>query len=45
MQEVEAMCSRVIFINEGRVRFDGTPEELKSGGRSLDERFQELTTA
>lgn len=43
MQEVEAMCSRVIFINEGRVRFDGTPDQLKSGGRSLDEKFHELT--
>lgn len=45
MQEVEAMCSRVIFINEGRVRFDGSPNELKAGGHSLDERFQELTKA
>jgi ABC-2 type transport system ATP-binding protein len=45
MQEVEAMCSRVIFINEGRVRFDGSPDELKSGGRSLDEKFHELTSA
>jgi ABC-2 type transport system ATP-binding protein len=28
LQEVEAMCNRVIFINEGRVVFDGTPHEL-----------------
>lgn len=45
MQEVEAMCSRVIFIDEGRLRFDGTPAEAKSGGKSLDERFHELTTS
>lgn len=45
LQEVEAMCSRVVFISEGRVRFDGTPEAFKVGGKSLDERFHELTTA
>ena len=28
LQEVEAMASRVLFINEGRLRFDGTPAEL-----------------
>lgn len=44
LQEVEAMCTRVIFISEGRVRFDGTPAQLTADGRSLDERFHELTT-
>lgn len=43
LQEVEAMCGRVIFINEGRVRFDGTPSELTAGGHTLDQRFHELT--
>ena len=43
MQEVEAMCSRVVFINEGQVRYDGTPEGLKTEGRSLDEKFHELS--
>ena len=28
LQEVEAMCNRVIFINEGRLVFDGTPGEF-----------------
>lgn len=45
MQEVEAMCSRVIFINEGRLRFDGTPADLKSDGHTLDEKFHELTAS
>ena len=31
LQEVEAMCNRVMFINEGRLVFDGTPAE--SDGR------------
>lgn len=43
LQEVEAMCGRVIFINEGRVRFDGTPAELTASGQTLDQRFHELT--
>jgi ABC-2 type transport system ATP-binding protein len=43
LQEVEAMADRVILIAEGRVRFDGTPAELRTDGRSLDERFRELT--
>jgi len=43
MQEVEAMCSRVLFINEGTLRYDGTPAELAAEGRSLDERFHELS--
>lgn len=45
LQEVEAMCNRLIFINEGRVVFDGTPSDLAAGGAKLDERFHELTGA
>ncbi len=44
LQEVEAMCSRVIFINEGRLKYDGPVLELTAGGR-LDDRFHELTVA
>jgi len=44
LQEVEAMCSRLLFISEGVLRFDGTPDELKAGGRTLDDRFHELTS-
>jgi ABC-2 type transport system ATP-binding protein len=43
LQEVEAMCNRVIFINEGRVVFDGTPAELTVHEKNLDERFHQLT--
>jgi ABC-2 type transport system ATP-binding protein len=28
LEEVEAVCSRVIIINEGKLVFDGTPKEL-----------------
>jgi ABC-2 type transport system ATP-binding protein len=43
LQEVEALADRVILISEGRMRFDGTPLELRAGGRGLDDRFHELT--
>ena len=44
LQEVEAMCNRVIFINEGRLVFDGTPAELAAEERNLDERFHQLSS-
>jgi ABC-type uncharacterized transport system ATPase subunit len=37
------MASRVIFINRGRVVFDGTPAEMQAGYTSLDDAFQSLT--
>jgi ABC-2 type transport system ATP-binding protein len=43
LQEVEAMCNRVVFINEGRLVFDGTPAELAAEQKNLDERFHQLT--
>jgi ABC-2 type transport system ATP-binding protein len=42
LQEVEAMCNRVLFINEGRLVFDGTPQDLAGRG-DLDEQFHELS--
>jgi ABC-2 type transport system ATP-binding protein len=45
LQEVEAMASRALFINEGRLVFDGTIEQLIKDGRPLDAHFRELTTA
>jgi len=43
LQEVEAVADRVIFINWGRVVFDGTPGEMRAGWPSLDEAFRSLT--
>ena len=43
LQEVEAMCNRVVFINEGRVVYDGTPAGLGSDPAALDAKFHELT--
>lgn len=44
LQEVAAVCSRVILINEGRIVFDGPMEQMEDA-RGLDERFHELTGA
>jgi ABC-2 type transport system ATP-binding protein len=43
MQEVEAIAKRVIFINEGRMIYDGTPKDLTKDGQSLDDRFRALS--
>ena len=45
LQEVEAMCNRVIFINEGRKVFDGTPDDFAKDVPNLDARFHLLTGA
>jgi ABC-2 type transport system ATP-binding protein len=45
LQEVEAMCNRVIFINEGRLAFDGTPTEFAAEQKNIDERFYQLSRA
>ncbi len=29
LEEVEAVCTRAVIINEGQIRFDGTPDELR----------------
>ena len=42
LQEVEAMVDHVILVNEGRVVFDGTVDEMASG-ESLDAAFHRLT--
>jgi len=45
LQEVEAVASRVLFINEGRLVFNGTIEDFKKKDIDIAERFRELTKA
>ncbi len=45
LQEVEAMASRVIMINEGRKVFEGSVSDLRSVRGDLAEAFHQLTTA
>lgn len=42
LQEVRAIADKVILVNQGKVRFDGTPDEL-AGDKGLEARFKELT--
>jgi ABC-2 type transport system ATP-binding protein len=42
LQEVDAVADRVIFIHNGRLVYDGAPEELREGG-SLEKPFYRLT--
>jgi len=46
LEEVEAVCSRMIIISRGRILVDSTPEKLKEKYRcSLDEVFRKITRA
>jgi sodium transport system ATP-binding protein len=44
MQEVAALCDRIIIIAEGLIAADGTPEELleRSGCDTLEDAFVKL---
>ena len=46
LEEVDAVCTRAVIIDKGRIVADGTPSELlaKSPTRRLDEVFRSLTT-
>ena len=43
LQEVQAVCSRVLLINEGRLVFDGSVQEMGGAQQDMDKRFRELT--
>ena len=44
LQEVEAMASRVIMINEGQLVYDGSVSELGANGEELQQAFHRLTS-
>lgn len=43
MQEVEALCSRVILLNKGKIVSDSPIEEFKGQYKSLEDSFHQLT--
>jgi ABC-2 type transport system ATP-binding protein len=45
MQEVEALCDRVIIINKGKVVSDSSLDMLRQAGGSLEDIFRKLTSA
>jgi ABC-2 type transport system ATP-binding protein len=43
LQEVKAICDRVVLISKGQLVFDGPTTELGDGGQAMEERFRALT--
>ena len=43
MQEVEAICDRVIIIKKGEIVADSPIQEMQSSGKALEDIFRELT--
>jgi ABC-2 type transport system ATP-binding protein len=43
LEEVEAICTRAVIIDQGRIIVDSTPAELRKRG-ALDDVFRSLTT-
>ena len=43
LQEVQAMASRVILINEGRLVYDGSLEDIDPSQKGLDKVFADMT--
>ena len=43
LQEVGPVADRVLFIHDGKIVFDGTPNELMKEGKTLEDQFYSLT--
>ncbi|HEU4677281.1 MAG TPA: ABC transporter ATP-binding protein [Candidatus Paceibacterota bacterium] len=43
LEEVERLCRHITIINKGKLVATGTREEFVEGGRSLEERYLEIT--
>jgi ABC-2 type transport system ATP-binding protein len=42
LQEVQAMAKRILFIDKGRLRFDGLAKDF-AAGQTIEDRFRELS--
>ncbi|MEV0143546.1 MULTISPECIES: ATP-binding cassette domain-containing protein [unclassified Nonomuraea] len=43
LDEADALCDRLLIIDGGRIVAEGSPAELKAGGRTLDDVFLDIT--
>ncbi|WP_049569400.1 ABC transporter ATP-binding protein [Nonomuraea sp. SBT364] len=43
LDEADALCDRLLIMDRGRIVAEGAPAALKTGGRTLDEVFLDLT--
>ena len=46
LEEVDAVCDRAIIISDGKLLFDGSPQELRSrsDNNDIDDAFRRITT-
>ncbi len=42
MQDIEALASRVILIGKGKILLDGTLDDIRRGGESIDEALAQM---
>ena len=42
MQDIEALASRVLLLGRGKILLDGTLEDIRQGGESIDETVAQL---
>lgn len=42
MQDIEALASRILLIGKGQILMDGTLEDIRRGGETMDETLAEL---
>ena len=45
LEEIQYLCNEIAIINHGRIVAQGTKEEFMSGGKSVEERYLEITRA
>ena len=43
LEEIQYLCNEIAIINHGRIVSQGTKEEFMSGGKSVEERYLEIT--
>lgn len=45
LEEIEYLCREIAIINHGKIVSEGTKEEFTRGGKSVEERYLEITRA
>jgi ABC-2 type transport system ATP-binding protein len=43
LEEIQYLCNEIAIINHGKIVAEGTKEEFMSGGKSVEERYLEIT--
>ena len=43
LEEIQYLCNHIAIINHGRIVADGTKEDFMKDGKSVEERYLEIT--